>query len=232
VFWLDAEIPFVYVTDSMDALDDGEEREKIEKARAKGGKVPANAEGLAAKARKNSAIMRRLKDKIANTKSLVIIISQVRTNIGVTFGSTKYRAGGKALEFYSSTIMWLSCAEKLSMKVRGIDRKIGAAARYRVTKNRLNGKLHDIIQPMYWAFGLDDIGAMVRFLVEEKEWPCTKGRITPKGIEGVGANFERDLCRLLTEKRLEDQVAQICLSVWTEVQDLIKKSVGTRKVER
>ena len=43
----------------------------------------------------------------------LIIISQIRTKIGITFGKKQYRAGGKALDFFTHQVAWIREVEKL-----------------------------------------------------------------------------------------------------------------------
>ena len=130
--------PCIYVIDSMDALTTGEEQEKFaerKKAHAKGKDV-SGSYGTA-KAKQNSADLRVAVNRLAETGSILIVISQTRDNIG--FGSQfnpKTRSGGKAMTFYATCELWFSVREAIKRTVRGKSREIGSVLQVRIKKNR------------------------------------------------------------------------------------------------
>src|SRR5262249_54440053 len=119
--------PGFYILDSLDALSD-----EAEKARA-------IDEGTYAmnKAKQMSALFRRLCQEMAQYNCTLAVISQVRDNIGVTFGDAYTRSGGKALDFYCSQIVWLAQTGKIARTVKGIERIVGVDIKAKVKKNKV-----------------------------------------------------------------------------------------------
>ncbi len=167
--------PFIYILDSLDALTSEEEQDKQHKqqlAREKG-KEAAGTYGLA-KAKLLTQILRLIARQLKGTGSILIIISQTRENISPLSFDKKYRAGGKALKFYSCHEIWTAVKETLKRK----QRMVGILCAAKVSKNKLTGKQRKIEFPIYYDYGVDDIGSCVDFLCAEGVW--SEGK---KGIE-------------------------------------------------
>ncbi len=93
----EATSPVLYVVDSLDALSDrAEKKRKIDEGSYSMGKQ-----------KKLSEMFRRLISPLKESNVHLMIVSQVRENIGVTFGEKYTRSGGKALDFYASQILCL-----------------------------------------------------------------------------------------------------------------------------
>ena len=90
--------PGIYVIDSLDALSDEAEMERDVGEATYGGEKPKQL----------STFFRKTARKIETSKVLLLVISQVRDNIGVKFGEKLKRAGGKAMDFYASQCLWLA----------------------------------------------------------------------------------------------------------------------------
>lgn len=205
--------PFIYVLDSMDALDSETDEDKFEEkleAFNKGKKVEAGSYGTA-KAKANSDGLRRAASKLTRTDSILIVVSQTRDNIG--FGSQfnpKTVSGGKSLKFYSHIQLWMSSAGDIKATRKGKVRKLGINAQVKVDKNRYTGQKNVIQFPIRWNYGLDDLTSMVEWMVEEGLWKKEKGGIVAKDmnlkgtVEGIVAQIEeqgkeRDLKLVVTE---------------------------------
>lgn len=165
--------PFVYILDSLDTLTDASEYDQAAELTRAASKTD-DADSLAmpgsygmAKAKLMSQILRTLKGSLARTKSTLIIISQTRDNINARPGqSTKKRAGGKALEFYCSHVVWLTVTKTHKAGKKGAEEVIGRQVEAKVTKNKLTGKVRSVNFDIYYDYGVDDIGSCVDFLVK------------------------------------------------------------------
>lgn len=145
--------PAIFVVDSLDALSDTAEMERdIDKGE------------IATKARKMSQIFRRIARKVETSQVLLFIISQVRDKIGVVFGERHTRSGGKALDFYASTIVWLSEVGKLHKTISGIKRVVGVQIRAKVKKNKVGLPYRECEFPIQFGFGVDDVAACIQWL--------------------------------------------------------------------
>lgn len=188
--------PFLYVLDSMDALDSEAADKKFDQHKkahdkVKGEDDDGKEEKLAGsygdgKAKKNSEGLRRVLNRLRETGSILIIVCQTRDNLNAFSFDKKTRSGGRALRFYATTEIWSSVAGPIVKTVRGKRRKIGTQVILDVKKNRITGKLHSVMVDIYPSYGIDDTGSMVDYLVEE-EWWAAKGK--PKVLEAPEFEF-------------------------------------------
>jgi recombination protein RecA len=84
-------------------------------------------------ARLMSQALRKLTGSINRTKTSVIFINQLRSKIGVMFGSPETTTGGNALKFYASCRLDIRRIETIKS---GTD-SIGSRARVKVVKNKV-----------------------------------------------------------------------------------------------
>jgi recombination protein RecA len=206
--------PFVYVLDSFDSITTDEEIRRAEERRTSE-KEQSGSYGMR-KAKFGSEFFRLINSALERTDSLLVIISQTRENISPMSFVEKTRAGGKALKFYSSHEIWLAASKAIKSK----DRKIGNMVKAKVSKNKITGKERIIEFPVYYSYGVDDIGSCIDFLIAEKQWKQTKAKITAPDFD-----FEGTRVKLLThieEEDLQDDVRELVQDLWTEIEDSIK----------
>jgi len=223
-------IPFIYVLDSMDALSSNEEREKFQeqKAAARKGKETTGSYGTD-KAKKNSTMLREARNLLEATGSILIMISQSRTNIG--FGSQfnpKTRSGGLALRFFATNEIWFSIKGQIKKKVNGKDRKIGDILQIQVKKNRQTGREPIIEVPFYPGSenGFDDLGSCVNYLVEEGHWKSDgsdneEGKKKKSAVHAEEFGFSgspEQIVRMVIDKNLEADLREIVTEVWGEIE--------------
>lgn len=163
----------LYVIDSLDAFSDRAELEReIDK-----GTYGQN------KAKKMSELFRRLVRKIEDVNLTVIVISQVRDNIGVTFGATKTRSGGRALDFYASQVVWLAEAGKIKKTMSGIERVVGVKIKAKCKKNKVGIPFRECDYPIEFGYGVDDLLSCAEWLATlkdsyaEEHWKFTKSGV-------------------------------------------------------
>jgi recombination protein RecA len=84
-------------------------------------------------ARLMSQALRKLTGVISRTKTCVIFINQLRSKIGVMYGSPETTTGGNALKFYASTRLDIRRIETIKS---GAD-SIGSRVRVKVVKNKV-----------------------------------------------------------------------------------------------
>lgn len=148
-----------YVCDSLDALSDREEMKRdIDEGSYRTGKSKMLSE-----------MFRRITSQMANAHVTLMIISQVRDNIGVMMGPKTKRSGGRALDFYSSQTIMLSQIEILKRTVGGISRATGINVRAKCIKNKISMPYREALFDITFGYGIDDLVACVDFLVEVKD---------------------------------------------------------------
>jgi len=153
-------VPGLYIIDSLDALSD--------QAELDGGMDKASY-GMA-KAKRMSQFFRTLAGPLNSAKVTLIVISQLRDKLNVSFGEKATRAGGKALDFYASWVVWLSHIGQIKRSVNGIERVVGVRIKAKCKKNKCGPPFRECEFPVIFDYGIDDIESMADWLVEVKKW--------------------------------------------------------------
>ncbi len=150
--------PSLYVLDSLDALsDEAEQKRGIRDAT-----FGTN------KAAQMSETFRRINGMVSKANVTLLIVSQLRDKIGVTFGEKKTRAGGNALQFYCSQIVWLAEIKKITRTVRQRQVPIGGVVRARCRKNKVGMPHRECQLNVLYNYGVDDETSMLDYLEEIK----------------------------------------------------------------
>lgn len=147
--------PALYVVDSLDALSDEAEQSR---------KIDDGTYG-AAKAKKLSELFRRLNARLAKANFTVIIVSQVRDNIGVSFGEKHKRSGGKALQFYCSQVLWLANIGKEEKVIRGVKRPVAIKVRAKCKKNKVGLPFRECDFEYVFGYGIHDVKSDLAWLI-------------------------------------------------------------------
>lgn len=192
----------LYVMDSFDALTD---KAELERAFDQAGYGMEKVKLLG----KLFRMQTRAMEEAACT---LIIISQTRDAIGVTFGEKKTRSGGKALRFYSSQEIWLAQTGTIRQTIRGTERVIGINVRARMKKNKVGRNNRECDLELIFDYGLDDEMSMINFLVKNKE-----PEFTPSGwikdLKAARRNQDRDAIReIASELRIKTA------TLWAEIE--------------
>ena len=221
-------VPFVWVTDSFDALTSEEDLKTTD---AQGKKKKLGKGGF--RVEKPIVAKQLFPKMVARTEaseSLFVWISQTIENIGVTFGPSKTYAGGSAIKFFRAYEIWLAVVMKIRHEVRGKKREVGAVVRAKITKNKYTGKIREVEFPVYYDYGVDDVGSMVGWMIAEGYWEEEKGEKKKTGriltedpfIDGGPG----DIVEHIEENNLEDKLKGIVTECWLELE---KEIATTRK---
>ncbi len=157
--------PGIYVIDSLDALSDEGEMERD---------VGDKSYGMA-KPKLLSEFFRKTARKIETSKVNLLIISQVRDNIGAMFGEKYRRSGGKALDFYASQCLWLAHIETLKKEINKVKRPYAICIRAKCKKNKVGLPLRDCDFTFRFGFGVEDAEASI-------DWLREVGRLKDAGL--------------------------------------------------
>lgn len=150
--------PILYILDSLDALSDQAEMERD---------IGEGSYG-AEKAKKLSQMFRRITSQMVSSNMTLIIVSQVRDKIGVTFGRKTTRSGGRALDFYASQVLYISHIGVVTKTVSNIKRPYGVEIKAKVDKNKVGLPLREAEFKIIFGFGIDDVEACLDWLKETK----------------------------------------------------------------
>lgn len=198
-------VPGLYILDSLDSIsDDAEQERSIDQA----------SYGQD-KAKKMSELFRKLTGKIEKANVCVLIISQVRDAIGVTFGKKQRRSGGKALDFYASLVIWLAKLKTLNVVRGGITRAVGIRIKAKADKNKIALPFRECEYDIQFGYGIDDIGASLDWLTEHKRLDKLELDMNRKQIEAAFENEDA-----ATRAELKAHIDEVVVREWYEVEKL------------
>lgn len=219
---VEKEGPFVYTLDSYDGLTSREETKRQKKEA--GGKeqkrdYPRQPAIL-------NEMFRSISSKMRDTQSLVIIVSQTRDAINPgTFAATKRRAGGRGLKFFSSHEVWLAITGQIKRSINERDRSIGSKVRARSHRSKLTGKRRDVELKIYDDYGVDDVGSMIDWLVENKIWNQKPKSTTIDTNGWVKKPMTRAKIVELVERGDGDWLGALrdeCQDAWNTIEECLK----------
>jgi recombination protein RecA len=213
-FLADRKGPCLYVLDSADALSDDAEM----------GRNIGDATYGTGKAKAFSELFRRCIADIERARCSLLIISQIRDKIGVTFGETKTRSGGRALDFYASQVVWLSEIKKEERQVSGVKRVVGVKVLAANKKNKMGLPFRRAEFNILFNYGIDDEMSMIDWLEKNKLGGVRLPRaITSyeKLVEDARAARDRDALHVLASE-LRVGVRER----WNEIEDALRPTLS------
>lgn len=159
-------LPGFYSLDSLDALSDEKELERGVRDATYGQD----------KAKQMSQLFRRLTRAVEASQLGVIVISQIRDKIGVTFGRKTQRAGGHAMDFYASQVIYLAHIKTVYRTIKGQRRAIGIMIKAKCDKNKIGPPFRECQFTIRFGYGVDDLQANL-------DWLKETGKLKKYGLE-------------------------------------------------
>lgn len=202
---------FIEIMDSFDALTTKEEIKRSEAIKDKG---EESGSYKMEKARWASEIFRVIANGLSETSSVLIVISQTRDNIQPIGYQKKTRSGGKALEFYASTIFWLSKLTSITQGSPPKKIKVGRNVAAKISKTKLTGFEGEIHFPIYRQIGIDNIGASIDFLLDwSDKWKKSGNSIQCEELDLKG--FKKNIC-CEAEAHYQKEIKQQLQEAWND----------------
>jgi|TARA_R110000751_G_scaffold152635_4_gene257784 RecA/RadA recombinase len=212
--------PFIYILDSMDALDSTYSARKFNDAKTASRKgTKAKGDYGDGKAKINSTRIRHVVRQLRDSGSILIVLSQTRDNIDAgMFEEQQTHAGGRALKFYATVQLWSSVGKRIKKTINDREVVVGVTCRVKTKKNRFTGRERVVEFPIYFATGIDDIGGMIDYLTTWKVWPKTGGKVdASKHFDGV-AMRRADLITWVEENDVRADLEEVCEEAWQGIE--------------
>lgn len=208
--------PEFYVLDSVDALSDEAEL----------GRDFGDATFGGNKAKKMSELFRRIMAMIEASSVTLLIVSQVRADIG-PFASARgtKQSGGWALRFYRSQALYLSTKGKIYKTIHGIKKPLGINVRAFVDKNRVGLPYREAEFPILFGYGIDDVAASLNWLKSIKKLDSV-GISNSIDDKGLGLVKRQYTTQDGAPKVSAEEVAAAVRRHWYEIEE---KILPTRK---
>lgn len=219
----------IYVLDSLDSLATLDEiklhkenKKILKKKDSEGINNDAKLKGSygMSKPKELGKFFRLMRKKIKKSQCALIIVSQVRENIGVQYGPKYRRAGGKALDFYSSQICWLAEVEK---KKKG-EKVIGVTIKPIITKNKIGLPFRSCFVDVLFDYGVDPIFGSLCYLYDlrAKDGKMKKDLVKKKIKYNSKSYKLSKLIRHIEERNLEEELRQKVVNKWQAGEAAIK----------
>lgn len=235
----DPKKPFVYVLDSFDSLTTDEEikyRKKKLKLKVKEEDDEEDASQKEdktagsynlAKQKEGHALFRTKVRALEEGFFILIVVSQVKEKIGVTFGNKYYRTGGKALDFYPNIIFYLAEAEKYKKK----NRSVGICIKVKGQKTRNDKPFRECFIDVLFDYGIDNISSNLKFLYDLKvDKGQDKKNINRIMLDWNGVEYLfTDLIKFIEENNAEDELKEKVINKWDEIETEISSDNRKRK---
>ena len=147
---------------------------------------------MALQARLMSQAMRKLTHCVSQANCVLLFINQIRSNLGVTYGTTETTTGGRALRFYASV--------RLDVRrigaVKSGETVIGNKVRIKGAKNKVATPFREVEIELLFDRGFDAVGSLIDAAVEKGvvsksgSWYSYKGERAGQGKEAARDYFK------------------------------------------
>jgi len=143
-------------------------------------------------ARLMSKAMRKITGSLSMSKCTVIFINQLRSKVGVIYGSPEVTAGGNALKFYSSVRLDTRRKEILPDDA-------GIRVKVKVVKNKIAAPFKVVMLDLLFGSGIDRYGCLIDAalelgVVERKgSWYAFQGKNFSQGRFNASELLKNDL---------------------------------------
>ena len=155
-------------------------------------------------ARLMSQALRKLTANIKRSKTMVILINQIRMKIGVMFGNPETTTGGNALKFYASVRLDI----RRTGSIKKGEETIGNETRVKVVKNKIAPPFKQADFDILYGEGISreseiiELGVVHKLIDKAGAWYAYKGEKIGQGKDNVRDYLKehKDIAREIEQK--------------------------------
>lgn len=119
-------------------------------------------------ARLMSQAMRMFAKRLIRTNATLIIVNQLKTNVGKKFGPAMESFGGKALKFHSSVRLTVAARERLFYDKESKSFPKGIVCHVNCIKNKVSRPFFKIDFELMFDSGIDNAASIVKYLIDNE----------------------------------------------------------------
>ncbi len=158
-------------------------------------------------ARLMSQACRKLAGKAHRTGVKLLFINQIRSKIGVMFGSPETVTGGNALKFWSSVRLDV---RRKSEGAEGANIKSGNAVighriKIKAVKNKVGPPLRECVLDLIYGVGIDKVKDFVQFAIDIGALQQTGAWIKLNG-DNIGNGFDKTVETVRNDPKLHETI--------------------------
>jgi RecA/RadA recombinase len=210
----------IYGVDSTDGLkseaDNNRANERYNKFK-KNEKFDKGSYGLDKQKFLSKEFFTQLMDIIQKKKILLVMISQVRDNIDPFSFKKFYRAGGKAMDFYAHTCLWLANVNHIINK----NVPIGITVKAMNDKSKTPRPYRSCYIKLFFEYGLDDITTNIDYLYD---FLTPKGQLVknPRGEWNEVSMNRKELIDYVEKNNLQKELRKKVRDKWEALEESVK----------
>lgn len=155
----------IYILDSLDGLTSQEQDDRAEERKklfAEGKRLEKGTMGMGKQKYLSQEFFPQLCDEIEEKNVLVIIISQIREKVDPGSFEKYSRSGGKAMDFYAHSVLWLATCKKILKR----ETPVGVVVKAKTTKSKTPRPYRERFFSFLYDYGLDNTGTGVDYLFD------------------------------------------------------------------
>lgn len=155
----------VYVLDSLDALKDADSLNRIDeriKAYDNDKEYDKGTYAMGKQRFMSQEFFPGIIDKLKDKNILLIFVSQIRDKIDTMSFEKHSRAGGKALDFYCHSVIWLARVSNIIKK----EVSVGGVVKAKTTKSKTPRPYRECMYSFMYDYGIDDVGSCIDYLYD------------------------------------------------------------------
>ncbi len=133
--------------------------------------------------------LRKITGMLSDSGAILVFINQIRSRIGVMYGSNETTTGGNALKFYASQRIEVKAATKETRKINDVDTPVGQLTRINVTKSKVSPPFKKVEVDLEYGVGfpkarnLIKLGAAIGIIEKGGAWFSFRESRLGQGIQ-------------------------------------------------